>query len=175
MISIFCSNSVVAPANSHPVYNVFNYPKMKFYFLFTAFTLIQITTFAQESDQEKIKKVIADATVAWTQKTVSEWATEFWILDSFSMRDFTRSNGEVFHRNAEDLLKHTKRVVIFPAVVEKTEYHIHVNENMAFASLELIVVRTDTGTRYYGNEIIIMEKTEGVWKIHASSVHEFTR
>ena len=66
-------------------------------------------------------------------------------------------------------------MVIFPAVVEKTEYHIHVNENMAFASLELIVVRTDTGTRYYGNEIIIMEKTEGVWKIHASSVHEFTR
>lgn len=131
--------------------------------------------FCQISEESKIRTLIEDATIAWTQKPAAEMAREFWVLDEYTMTDVTLANGRVIHRDAAGLLARTQRTITVPTTVEKSEYIIHINGNMAFASLEQTIIVNETGAKSYANEILVLEKIAGQWKIHASSVHQFVR
>lgn len=148
--------------------------KIKFIGLFF-FCLNTHVAFCQISDKTAIQKLIKDATIAWTQKPAAEMAKEFWVLDEYTMTDVTLSNGRVIHRDAAGLLARTQRTITVPTTVEKSECTIHINGNMAFASLEQTIIVNETGAKSYANEILVLEKVAGQWKIHASSVHQFVR
>jgi hypothetical protein len=50
-----------------------------------------------------------------------------------------------------------------------------VNGNMAAAYNDQVVTIQETGFVLYSSEVRIMEKVDGIWKIHLSSVHHFER
>jgi hypothetical protein len=150
--------------------------KSKIALLVFGVVLFATSLFSQEKDEEAIEQLLKNESEAFTQQPIAEIVQEFWLLDEQTLMSVTLHDGQVIHDNKEALLKQT---VLYPSDkvkdLTKTDHFIHINGNMAFASHEQEMTYVDTNLKLYSHELRILQKTEKGWKIHISSVHQYTR
>ncbi len=147
---------------------------MKFSLIFFAITLYSITpAFSQNPEEVAIRALIEAETQAFVNHSFADVAKMFWIMDDKTMLNVTGPDGSHVQILAEEILERTDAPPPNHAKVVKSNFHYMVNGNMAAAYNDQVVTIQETGFILYSSEVRIMEKVDGIWKIHLSSVHHF--
>lgn len=146
---------------------------MKFSLLVTfllAFTLIHAQT-----DEDAIKAVIQAETEAFSKKALADVAKEFWIVDDKMVMMVTLVDGTTLQLYKADVLENTSVPPESHATFVKSNYVIQVAGNMAYASHDQVVTLApeEGGGKVNSHELRVLEKVNGVWKIHASAVLQY--
>jgi hypothetical protein len=148
------------------------------FFLFLCFSLLLSLskTIAQTSNEEEqaILAVIEAETQDFARLPFAEVARKHWILDKNTFIIATDGKGDATFVSAEDMLKNESVAPEEKTKVEKTNYLIQINGNMATVYHHQTVTLLDFGVTLYSHESRTLEKVDGAWKIHNSTVLYYT-
>ena len=127
----------------------------------------------QNNEETAILAVIQQETNDFTKLPFNEVAKKYWILDDNTFICATGQNGDVSFLTKEDMLANNQIGPEDKTIVEKTNYRTIINGHMATIYHHQKVTLVDYNIVLYSHEIRIMEKIEGQWKIHCSSVQHY--
>ena len=125
-------------------------------------------------DEAAVKNTVEQETIDFSLMSFAEVARKHWILDEKSYMCVTHSDGYTNIQRKEELLARDQAVPQDQVTTEKTNFSVVLNGNMATAYHHQVVTFVETGDKLFTHEIRILEKVEGVWKIHCSSIHQYT-
>lgn len=142
----------------------------------TSFFCLSLTfaTFAQSAEEEKIKQLLQKETDSFSQMSIADLIRTYWIMDEQTMMNVSFPDGNHLHYTLQDLL-----AVTTPATggngtkVEKYDYRFTIVNDIAFVTFSQKTTTGD-GDNVYSHESRFLQKQGGEWKIHASSVHQYT-
>ncbi len=146
---------------------------MKFTLTLLAFVLLCHSAYSQNPEENAIKALIEAETQAFVNKSFAEVAKLYWIMDDKTMLNVTGPDGYHLQILAPEIAERTDAPPPNHAVVEKSNFHFIVNGDMAVATNDQVVSINESGFKLYSSEVRFMEKIDGMWKIHQSSVHHF--
>jgi hypothetical protein len=139
--------------------------------LFIALLLGGITAFAQ-ADEEKIKQLLDAETADFAKMSFAEVVKKHWILDDKTVAMVTMPDGNHLQMKKDELLALTATPPEGHAQVRKFDYQFFMNGATALVYFAQ-EVSTAEGDKVNSHEMRYLEKVNGEWKIHASSVHQF--
>lgn len=141
------------------------------------FSLLLTTSvlYSQAIEEAAIKAVIEAETQAFVNKSFAEVARLYWILDEKTLLNVTASDGTDVQVVADDIRSRQEVPPPNHALVEKSNFRFIINGNMAAATNEQVVTIQETGFKLYSSEVRFMEKVDGQWRIHRSSVHHYEK
>ena len=149
---------------------------MRFCVVSVLFTLFIITNLqSQSTEEDAIRSVIEAETHAFVNKSFAEVARLYWILDEKTLLNVTATDGTDVQVVADDIRSQTDAPPPNHALVEKTNFRYIINGNMAAATNEQVVTIKESGYKLYSSEVRFMEKVDGQWRIHRSSVHHYEK
>jgi len=143
--------------------------------LFFFSLLITPSLYSQATEEAAIKAVIEAETQAFVNKSFAEVARLYWILDEKTLLNVTGPDGSDVQVVAEDIRSQTESPPPNHALVEKTNFRYIINGNMAAATNDQVVTIKESGYKLYSSEVRFMEKVDGQWRIHQSSVHHYEK
>ena len=146
----------------------------RFTLLLSLFIVAATASFAQTADEAELKKLIESETEAFTRMSLADVCKTYWTLDENSILNVTILGGNVFQIKKEDVVQNTEAPPAGHAVAVKSNFHYVIIGDMASATYDQVVTITETGDKVYSRELHIFHRVNGVWKIHLSSVHQFT-
>ncbi len=129
--------------------------------------------YGQNSEETAILSVIQQETDDFTKLPFNEVAKKYWILDDKTFICATGQNGDVSFLTKDDMASNNQMAPEDKTIVEKTNYRIIVNGNMATVYHHQKVTLVEYNIILYSHEIRILEKVDGLWKIHCSSVQHY--
>lgn len=141
--------------------------------LFTLFITPKIQS--QSAEEAAIKSIIEAETQAFVNKSFAEVAQLYWILDEKTLLNVTATDGTDVQVVADDIRSQTDAPPANHALVEKTNFRFIINGDMAAATNEQVVTIRESGYKLYSSEVRFMEKVDGQWRIHRSSVHHYEK
>lgn len=149
---------------------------MKFSVVSVLFTLFIIPKLAgQSSEEAAIRAIIEAETQAFVNKSFAEVARLYWIMDEKTVLYVTATDGTDVQVVADDIRSQTESPPPNHATVEKTNFRYIINGNMAAATNDQVVTIKESGFKLYSSEVRFMEKVDGQWRIHRSSVHHYEK
>lgn len=128
---------------------------------------------AQTADEAAIRAVIEAETQAFVNLPFADVVRKFWILDNKTLINATNAEGGHGQVPLADMLSQTDAPPPNHANVVKFDFQIVVNGSMAVARNRQDVSVPDSDIKLHSVELRFLEKVNGEWKIHLSSVHEF--
>ena len=131
------------------------------------------SSYGQSNEETAILNVIQQETNDFTKLPFNEVAKKYWILDDKTFICATGQNGDVNFLTKDDMASNDQIAPEDKSIVEKTNYRIIVNGNMATVYHHQKVTLVDYNITLYSHEIRILEKVDGQWKIHCSSVQHY--
>jgi ketosteroid isomerase-like protein len=146
---------------------------IRFFLLSITFLLFSSGSilFAQ-SDEEAIRQRIQDETADFCKMSIADLCKKHWIMDDKSFMLVTLIDGVTLISKKEDLIQDTTVPPDGHAKIEKTDYVISITGNTAYAYHHETATLQDGG-KITAHQVRVLEKVDGVWKIHASSVHQY--
>lgn len=128
--------------------------------------------YGQSSDEEAIKQLLQNETEAFTKMSLADVAKKFWVLDDRTLLNVTMPDGNHLQLLKDDLLSQAEVPPEGHAKVAKSDFRFLINGNTALVSFSQTVTTVE-GDAVNSHEIRYMDKVNGEWKIHVSSVHQF--
>ncbi len=143
--------------------------------IFAFAVLSPIFLYAQSADEVAIKRLLENETKDFLIMPLSELVQKYWKLDDHTCLLVTEYDGNIIRMNKDVLL--SIKDLAFPAETDvvKAEHFVHINGDFAFASHEQIFVDRKSKLKVFSHEIRVLNKVEGVWKIHVSNVHQYKK
>jgi hypothetical protein len=145
--------------------------------------ILPLTNQAQEShtlstmqlDTQAIRLVLEAETTDFLKMPLADLTAKYWLMDSLTQMTVSLLDGIHFVLTADILSQATQKSPDHETYKEfnKSGYNIYWHGTSAFVTNEQYFVRLDD-TKVYSYEMRVMKKVNGVWKIHLSSVHQFT-
>jgi hypothetical protein len=155
----------------------------KFPILFCIFSIWPLVTRAQEAhlfsvmqrDTQAIRLVLEAETKDFLKMPLADLTAKYWLMDSLTQMAVSLLDGAHFVYSNELLSQATQKIHDQEVYKEfhKSNYNIYWHGNSAFVTNDQYFVRLDN-TKVYSYEMRVMKKVNGEWKIHLSSVHQFT-
>jgi hypothetical protein len=132
--------------------------------------------FAQTEEEEikSITKVISDLTSDTPRMPFADVAQKYWLLDNMTTLSISFADGNYFQFNANDLLQQTLPPPENFARYSRENFKIRVVGNTAFENNSGHYEEIESGIVKYFFEFRVLEKVNGVWKVHLFSLHEST-
>lgn len=129
----------------------------------------------QSADETAIIALLQQAVKDRTTLSLAEVVKKHWILDDKTALSISLRDGAHFQFNAEQLQQQTISPPPDHAEASRDNFVVKVEGNMAFATCQGKATLKETGNTLYFFEIRVLEKMNGVWKIHISSLHEYVK
>ncbi len=149
---------------------------MNYIFTFTCFAIFfPLQSIAQCSDEKAIQQLLENETKDFLVIPISELVLKHWKLDGQTRMVVTEADGGYIDNGMDELLAIKGLVFLSDMEIIKTDHFVHINGNSAFASHEQIFVDKKTKAKIFSHEIRVLEKIDGVWKIHISNVHQYNK
>jgi hypothetical protein len=127
-----------------------------------------------QTDEEAIVQLLEAETAYFLDHSMAEVVQQFWVLDEHTrMNIFNGTNLIVLTLDKEDMLAMTEKPPASHATIQKSNHKVYVNGNMGFESHDQLATMQD-GYRQISHELRILERVNGVWKIHVSTVQIFS-
>lgn len=141
--------------------------------LVVLFLLISFSIRSQSADEAALKALIQAETDDFTKMSFSDLVKKHWIIDDKTLATVTLIDCVTLHMRAKDMLENT--VVPDPshAKVEKGDYVILINGNIATVYHHQVVTITESGQKIKSHELRVCEKVNGQWKFHMSTVQQY--
>lgn len=139
--------------------------------LFIALLLGVGTAFSQ-TEEEKIKQLVEAETADFAKMSFADVVKKHWILDDKTVAMATMPDGNHLQMKKDELLALTATPPEGHAQVRKFDYLFFISGTTALVYFSQ-EVSTDEGDKVNSHEMRYLEKVNGEWKIHASSVHQF--
>lgn len=130
---------------------------------------------AQNPEEAAIKAVIEAETTAFCKVSMADVVQQYWILDDKTTMCASQIDGTMVLYHAEELKAQTDAPPPSHATFQNSNYQIYLNGNLAVVNHDQVVTMAEDQSKQYSHEIRVMEKVNGVWKIHMSSVHKYVR
>ncbi len=130
-------------------------------------------TLGQSTDEQSIKSLLEQETKDFSTMTLSDLVRKHWIMDDKTIMNVTLVDGNHICYRLEEILTFDKLTSGDVPKIEKYDYKFSVIGNAAFVTFSQKVV-TGENDAVYSHECRFLEKVDGSWKIHASSVHQYT-
>ena len=134
--------------------------------------LMGSSLYSQSPDELALIAVVENETKAFCKIPLSEVVKIYWVLDEKTLKFDSYPDGTHYVSTAADLLNETEVPPENHAIFSNSEYNYKVIGDMAFLTYLQLVTMAD-GTKIYSHESRVLERTEGVWRIHISSTHFF--
>jgi hypothetical protein len=135
--------------------------------------IIATATWAQSTEDEKaIMQLLIAETDDFTKLSIAELAKKHWILDDKTTMMVTLYDGTHLFLKTSEILEYTQAPPEGHAIATKSDWKFSVTGNVAFVTFAQQAA-TKEGDKIYSHELRMVEKVNGVWKIHASSVHQY--
>jgi Rps23 Pro-64 3,4-dihydroxylase Tpa1-like proline 4-hydroxylase len=135
---------------------------------------LTFATFAQSAEEEKIKLLLQKETDSFSQMSIADLIKTYWIMDAQTMMNVSFPDGNHLHYNLDALLSKTMPPSGGDGTkVEKYDYQFTIVNEVAFVTFSQKTTTGD-GDYVYSHESRFLQKQGGEWKIHASSVHQYT-
>ena len=146
---------------------------MKSYVLTNVLFLLCLSSlFGQKNEEAAIQKLLEDETTAFTKMSLADVVKTYWIMDDKTLLNVTMPDGNHIQEKLSDLLEDTQIPPEGHAKAQKMDFRFSIFDQSAFVSFKQTVT-TDEGDKVNSHEIRFLEKVNGVWKIHVSSVHQY--
>jgi hypothetical protein len=146
---------------------------MKSYVLTNVLFLLCLSSlFGQKNEEDAIQKLLENETEAFTKMALADVVKTYWIMDEKTLLIATMPDGNHIQEKLSDLLSHTEVPPEGHAKVQKMDFQFSIFDQSALASFKQTVT-TEEGDKVNSHEIRFLEKVNGVWKIHVSSVHQY--
>lgn len=128
--------------------------------------------FSQSADESAVKTVMeAYGTAAGTQSW-SDLAKTYWILDNNTIVYSSFMDGAFVELHADQMKVSTDLPADAPATVQQSNHLIVVSGNIASVSFDQLRTGAN-GAKVYSHEMALLEKVDGAWKIHLSTIHRY--
>jgi hypothetical protein len=128
---------------------------------------------AQTADETAIREVIEGETQAFVNMPFADVVKKFWVLDHKTLINSTNAQGGHGQVPLADMLSQTDVPPPNHAEVVKSDFVFVINGNMAVVRNKQVVTIAEMNFVQNSIELRFLEKVDGVWKIHLSSVHQF--
>jgi hypothetical protein len=135
---------------------------------------IDVHTLMQQ-DTQAIRLVLEAETTDFLKMPLAELTQKYWLLDSMTLMAVSLLDGSKKVFDQQSFAKASTKIPSQNIYKEyhKSNYNIYWHGESAFVTNEQYFIRQD-GTKVYSHEMRVMRKVDGLWKIHLSSVHQFT-
>ncbi len=133
----------------------------------------KISTQQYSLEEKAVIQVILDETEDYTKMSFADLARKYWILDDKTYMCVAHLDGINFMQYKDELLARNEIAPADQVKVEKSNFNVLVNGNMATIYHNQVVTILETGDKSYSHEIRILERVDGVWKIHCSTVVQY--
>lgn len=128
----------------------------------------------QYSPEEKaVIQVILNETDDYTKMSFADLARKYWILDDKTYMCAGHLDGISFIQYKDELLARDEITPADQVKVEKSNFNVLINGQMATIYHNQVVTLLETGDKTYSHEIRVLEQVDGVWKIHCSTVVQY--
>jgi hypothetical protein len=134
-----------------------------------------VLLWSQDHDKTLILQLINDEALALTQESIVDVLKRYWILDANTNFIATYEDGTMTQLDSLSLLQVKGRIREMPLDIERNEYELHVCGDMAYIFYDQKLKNRKTNKITYSYAVRICERRDGVWKIHATSLHQFNR
>lgn len=124
-------------------------------------------------EEKAVMQVILDETADYTKMSFADLARKYWILDDKTYMCVGHLDGISFMQYKDELLARDEITPADQVKVEKSNFKVLVNGNMATIYHNQVVTILETGDKSYSHEIRTLERVNGVWKIHCSTVVQY--
>jgi hypothetical protein len=130
--------------------------------------------FAQTAAEEAaIRQLIAAETQSFANESTATTVQKFWLIDGKTLKVVSNPfDGQVFTWNAAEMLEQTDVPEPSHAQVEKSDFIVSVTGDAAVVYLrQQTTIPELGGVVNHTQEVRILRKINGEWKIHWMSVH----
>jgi hypothetical protein len=146
---------------------------MKSYVLTNLLFLLCLSSlFGQKNEEAAIQQLLENETEAFTKMSLADVVKTYWIMDDKTLLNVTMPDGNHIQEKLSDLLEDTQVPPEGHAKVQKMDFKFSIFDQAALVSFKQTVT-TEEGDKVNSHEIRFLEKVNGVWKIHVSSVHQY--
>ncbi len=128
--------------------------------------------FAQSTEEQSIKRLLEQETKDFSTMTLADLVRKHWIMDEKTILNVTFVDGNHHCYDLAQLLALNTLTSGDVPKVEKYDFKFSIIGNAAFVTFSQKVVTSENDT-IYSHECRFLEKMNEVWKIHASSVHQY--
>ncbi|MEY3239911.1 MAG: hypothetical protein RIR11_1349 [Bacteroidota bacterium] len=136
------------------------------------FLLCWSSLLGQKNEEAAIQQLLENETEAFTKMSLADVVKTYWIMDDKTLLNVTMPDGNHIQEKLSDLLEDTQVPPEGHAKVQKMDFKFSIFEQVALVSFKQTVT-TEEGDKVNSHEIRFLEKVNGVWKIHVSSVHQY--
>lgn len=135
----------------------------------------QKLTAQSSADEAAIIALLQQAVKDRTTLSLAEVVKKHWILDDKTALSISLRDGAHFQFDAEQLQQQTIQPPPDHADASRDNFVVKVEGNMAFATCHGKATLKESGNTLLFFEIRVLEKINGAWKIHISSIHEYVK
>ena len=142
-----------------------------------AFTLvfcffIPFLIFGQSAEEAAIKNLCVAETTAFCKMSISDVVKTYWIVDDKTIMNVSMPDGTHIQLSGADALNDTNVPPENHATFKNSEYKFSIYGDIAVVTYTQEVTLAEGG-RVNSHEMRVVEKVNGEWKLHISSVHQF--
>ena len=135
--------------------------------------LLPAVVFGQEAEEARLREVIEQETKGFVNNSFAAIAEKYWIMDAQTVLNVTGPDGSNEQVFKEDIENRTEVPPPNHATPVKSNYQYLINGDMAVVTYDQGVSFPGTDFILRSTEIRVLEKVNGDWKIHLSSVHHY--
>lgn len=144
----------------------------RFFLSLTLFLATLAGAGAQNADETAIQQLLEAETNAFTKMSFADVVKKFWILDEKTIANVSMPDGTHLSMSAAQMLESDVVPPEGHATFKNTEWKFRISGDVAFVTYTQMVTLED-GARIGSHEMRFLEKVNGEWKLHMSSVHQF--
>lgn len=153
--------------------NVFFHIMMKYILSLSLFILAAHSQIiAQSADETAIKNLLEAETKAFCNVSLAEVCQKYWILDDKTVMNVSMPDGTHLQFKKADILDETNAPPENHATFTDKDFEFRIEGNIAFVTYTQTAALAD-GSRICSHEMRFLEKVNGEWKLHCSSVHQY--
>lgn len=138
-------------------------------FYFGSATVVLAQNTAEEA---AIRALLEAETKTFCNASLSEVGKQHWILDDKTILNVSMPDGTHLQMTKDDILDATETPPPNHATFANKDFRFSIQGDIAFVTYTQTATLAD-GSRISSHEMRILEKVNGTWKIHISSVHQF--
>jgi hypothetical protein len=127
------------------------------------------------AEEKSVEQFLRSETLALDSFPFNEVVRRYWLLDDKTIQCITFGDGYTRISRKDDLLVVNEEAPKQHAKVEKFNFITTVSGDVAYSYHEQKVTITDTGQVINSHEMRILKRINGQWRIHMSSVQQYTR
>lgn len=135
-------------------------------------SVIHSQIIAQSADEVAIKNLLESETKAFCNVSLAEVCQKYWILDDKTVMNVSMPDGTHLQFKKAEILDETNAPPENHATFSDKDFVFRIEGNIAFVTYTQTATLAD-GSRISSHEMRFLEKVNGEWKLHCSSVHQF--